>query len=257
MNVIFESDLNTISWFRFVICLVSGLIFFYFEYTKKFQLSYSKFNSKGDLDSKKGMFLIYFLPLLTYVYFYLKTPNTDALYYKLIFIAVTLHFAKRCLEVLFLHKYSGKISILTTIFITWAYSSIAYSIHESVNTLTSLDMLESGVNGSLYFGFFLFLLGQISNLYHHILLRKLRSGVVKEYKIPEGGLFPYVNCPHYLSEIIAWIGIAIMTKYLIVFGLTFVMASYLVGRSINTTRWYKEKIPNFPSDRKSIIPFVI
>ena len=35
MNVIFENDLNTISWFRFVICLVSGLIFFYFEYTKK------------------------------------------------------------------------------------------------------------------------------------------------------------------------------------------------------------------------------
>ena len=118
-------------------------------------------------------------------------------------------------------------------------------------------MVESGINGSLYFGFSLFLLGQISNLYHHILLRKLRNNAVKEYKIPQGGLFSFVNCPHYLSEIVAWIGIAIMTKYLIVFGLTFVMASYLVGRSINTTRWYKEKIPNFPVDRKSIIPFVI
>lgn len=257
MNVIFESDLNTISWFRFVICLVSGLIFFYFEYTKKFQLSYSKFNQKGDLDSQKGMFIIYFLPLLTYLYFYFKTPNLDSLYHQLIFLAVTLHFAKRCLEVLFLHKYSGKISLITTVFITWAYSSIAYSIHESVNTLTRPEMLATGVNTSLYLGFAVFLLGQISNLYHHILLRKLRNEATKEYKIPEGGLFSYVNCPHYLSEIVAWIGIAIMTKYLIVFGLTFVMASYLVGRSLNTTRWYKEKIPNFPSDRKSILPFVL
>ena len=110
---------------------------------------------------------------------------------------------------------------------------------------------------NIYIGFLFFILGQSSNLYHHILLSKLRSGDTKEYKIPEGGLFSLVNCPHYLSEIIAWIGIAIMSKYLIVYGLVFIMSSYLFARSINTSRWYQEKIPNFPTNRKSILPFLL
>ncbi len=257
MSLIFENDLNTVSWLRFAICIFFGLVFFYVEVTKKFQLSYSKFNTKGNLESKKGMFTIYFLPFLTYVYFYLTSSFVASLYHQLIFLAVTLHFAKRCLEVLFLHRYSGKISILTTALITWAYSSIAFSIHESVNGITKPDMLQGNSNIPLYFGFALFLLGQGSNFYHHILLTRLRSGESREYKIPTGGLFSYVNCPHYLSEIIGWIGIAIMSQYLIVYGLTFIMSAYLFGRSINTTRWYQEKIPNFPKERKSILPFIL
>lgn len=257
MSLIFENDWNIVSWMRFAICIICGLIFFYMEVTKKFQLSYSKFNSKGDLDSKKGMFIIYFLPFLIYVYFYLTSTFFSSLYHQLIFIAVTLHFAKRCLEVLFLHRYSGKISFLTTGLITWAYSSIAYSIHESVDIFTKPDMIANTTDYSLYFGFAVFLLGQSSNFYHHILLTRLRTNESREYKIPEGGLFSLVNCPHYLSEIIGWIGIAIMSKYLIVYGLTFIMSAYLFGRSINTTRWYWEKIPNFPKDRKSILPFVL
>ncbi len=257
MSLIFENDLNLISWIRFGFCIFFGLLFFYIEVTKKFQLSYSKFNSAGNLDSKKGMFFIYFLPLLTYLYFYFTTQFIPSTYHKLICIAVTVHFAKRCLEVLFLHRYSGKISILTTALITWAYSSISYSIHESVDRFTKPEMVESNTDLTLYIGFLFFILGQSSNLYHHILLSKLRSGDTKEYKIPEGGLFSLVNCPHYLSEIIAWIGIAIMSKYLIVYGLVFIMSSYLFARSINTSRWYQEKIPNFPTNRKSILPFLL
>lgn len=257
MSLIFENDLGLVSFFRFFFCILFGSIFFYVEVTKKYQLSYSKFNETGNLDSKKGMFFIYFLPLITYVYFYLHSNFNSTLYQQLIFIAVTLHFAKRCLESLFLHKYSGKISIVTTFFIAWAYSSISYTIHESVNIFTELEKVESDVNISLWIGFSIFLIGQGSNLYHHILLTKLRSGGNKEYKIPEGGLFGLVNCPHYLSEIIGWIGISIMSRYLIVFGLTYIMAAYLVARSINTTKWYQEKIPDYPKDRKSIIPFLL
>ncbi len=257
MSIIFDNDLNLISWLRFSFCVVFGLLIFYVEVTKKFQLSYSKFNSSGNLESKKGMFVIYFLPLATYLYFYLTSPFTPTLYHQLVCLAVTAHFAKRCLEVLFLHSYSGKISIVTTILITWAYSSIAYSIHESVDNFTKPEMLETNMNLTLYIGFLIFLLGQGSNLYHHVLLSRLRSGDTKEYKIPNGGLFSIVNCPHYLSEIIGWIGIALMSKYLIVYGLVFIMSAYLFARSINTTRWYQEKIPNFPKDRKSILPFLL
>lgn len=62
-------------------------------------------------------------------------------------------------------------------------------------------MLAASPDYSLYFGFGVFLIGQGSNFYHHILLTRLRSNESREYKIPEGGLFSLVNCPHYLSEI--------------------------------------------------------
>ncbi|HMV41519.1 MAG TPA: DUF1295 domain-containing protein [Leptospiraceae bacterium] len=257
MSLIFENDLGMVSWFRLFFCILFGSIFFYVEVTKKYQLSYSKFNESGNLDSKKGMLFIYFLPLLTYIYFYWHSNFTPTFYHQMVLIAVSIHFAKRCLESLFLHRYSGKISIVTTFFIAWAYSSIAYTIHESVNLFTKIEKVDSEMSVSIWIGFLIFLLGQSSNLYHHILLTKLRASGSKEYKIPEGGLFKYVNCPHYLSEIIGWIGIAIMSRYLIVFGLTYIMSAYLVARSINTTKWYQEKIPNYPRERKSILPFVL
>lgn len=131
-------------------------------------------------------------------------------------------------------------------------------IHESVNKMTSQNSLqENSILLSSVLGLALFTAGQAGNLYHHILLRNLRSGEGKEYKIPAGGLFRYVNCPHYLSEITAWFGIAVLSKYLMIYSLAVFMASYLTARSLNTSRWYQEKIPDFPKERKSIIPFLI
>ena len=56
----------------------------------------------------------------------------------------------------------------------------------------------------------------IGNLYHHVLLRSLRSqtlqGAVKQYHVPRGGLFEFVSCPHYLFEILTFVGAACMTQ---------------------------------------------
>lgn len=56
----------------------------------------------------------------------------------------------------------------------------------------------------------------IGNLYHHMLLRNLRSqtrqGGVKQYYVPRGGLFEFVACPHYLFEILTFLGAACMTQ---------------------------------------------
>ncbi|MBA0725564.1 hypothetical protein Golax_022143 [Gossypium laxum] len=49
-----------------------------------------------------------------------------------------------------------------------------------------------------YLGVVLFLIGISGNFYHHYLLSKLRTKGDKEYKIPKGGLFELVICPHYL-----------------------------------------------------------
>ncbi len=255
MNFLFVEDQTLFSSLRLLFYILFGLFFFYLEVTKKFQLSYSKFNSSGTISPKLPMFFIYFIPLLVYIFLYLISNFHSTSYHFFIMIAIVSHFSKRCLEVIFLHKYSGKLSLLTSSMITLAYSSIVTTIHEAVNVVTTPAMLEIEYQYTTYIGFTLFLLGEISNLYHHVLLSQLRKTSI-DYKIPSGGLFPLVNCPHYLSEILAWLGIALMSKYQLVYGLSFVMSAYLVARSINTTKWYQEKIPNFPRERKSLVPYL-
>ena len=256
MNLIFKEDLNLFSTIKLIFYILFGLTFFYFEYSRKFQLSYSKFNLTGKISPKLPMFFIYFIPLIIFNYLYVFSTNLIVSYHFFIYLSITIHFMKRCLEVVFLHKYSGKISLITSALITTAYSSIVISIHEVVNLTTTSEMLKEDYMVTTYIGFTLFLVGEISNFYHHVLLSLMRKNNL-EYQIPGGGLFPFINCPHYLSEIIAWLGISIMSRYQLIYGLSFVMSAYLVARSINTTKWYMKKIPSFPSERKSIFPFIL
>jgi len=196
------------------------------------------------------------------MFFYLicfKISNfTPSFYHYLILFTITIHFLKRCFEVLFLHHYSGNLSLFAIVSVVLGYSAIIGTIHWVVNIYTGKLALEKySIIASSAIGFLIFALGEFGNLYHHYLLRKLRNDNKLDYQIPSGGFFKYVNCPHYLFEIVSWIGIALMSKYLVSFGVISFTVFYLIARSINTTKWYKERFPNYPKERKSIIPFLI
>jgi very-long-chain enoyl-CoA reductase len=66
----------------------------------------------------------------------------------------------------------------------------------------------------LYPGMLLFAIGIAGNFYHHYLLSQLRKGGDddKGYKIPKGGLFELVTCPHYLFEITGFFGFAMISQ---------------------------------------------
>jgi steroid 5-alpha reductase family enzyme len=38
------------------------------------------------------------------------------------------------------------------------------------------------------------------------------GGVRDRYRIPRGGLFEWVSCPHYLGEIIIYVGFALLLR---------------------------------------------
>lgn len=108
-----------------------------------------------------------------------------------------------------------------------------------------------------YTGIALFLLGISGNFYHHFLLSRLRTNSSeKQYKIPRGGLFDWVICPHYLFEIIGFLGISCISQTLYSFAFAFGSAFYLMGRSYATKTWYHSKFDDFPNSIKALIPFV-
>lgn len=121
---------------------------------------------------------------------------------------------------------------------------------------------------TLKYGLSAFIIGEIGNLYHHYLLSTLRKesgkGETKtalptksNYSVPKGALFEFVTMPHYLFELIAWLGIAIISQDFNVFMVFASMFTYLLTRAKATKIWYLKNVDNYPSERKVLIPFLI
>ncbi|CAI8593858.1 unnamed protein product [Vicia faba] len=226
-------------------------------------MSYSKFwNVNNDnatekkqqvkLSSRTGMLLLYTPAFLAGAASFWVFPD-DGFRSTVLQSAVTIHFFKRLFEVLFVHKYSGSMALESAIIITLSYflssATMIYAQH------LTLNLPEPSIN-LLYPGIAMFLVGITGNLYHHYLLSKLRGKGEKQYKIPKGGLFEFVICPHYLFEIIGFYGFSLISQTL--FGFSFAIGTtfYLLGRSYATRRWYLSKFEDFPKNVKAIIPFI-
>ena len=154
---------------------------------------------------------------------------------------------------IFVHKYSGGMALDVSILISLSYlistATMIYAQH------LSRDLPEP-VLDLKYAGIALFFVGILGNLYHHYQLSQLRKEGEREYKIPKGGLFNLVVCPHYLFEILGFIGFSFISQTVYAFSLAAGTAFYLMGRSYSTRRWYISKFENFPTHVKALIPYV-
>ena len=231
----------------------------------KFSASSSPLATVGsDVPSKTGMLMIYAPPAATAAAALAFAPTVNG---REVIVAslLTFHFAKRVLETLFVHRYSGSMKAATATFIGIFYSLVSLLI--TTMQLAVPPALYAGAGGELGVALGLFCLGQIGNFYHHWLLADMRrpernqdasaNALASQYTIPSQGLFGLVTMPHYLFEIIAWFGIALATQQLNAVLVACGMTSYLSGRAIATTRWYKEKFgAKWPTQRRNLIPFV-
>ncbi|KAJ7522220.1 hypothetical protein O6H91_18G002100 [Diphasiastrum complanatum] len=169
-------------------------------------------------------------------------------------LALAIHFGKRVLEVIFLHRFSGKIDAGTCIFISLSYLVVTVHILYAQELCQSLDDPSTSL---FWLGLALFLLGICGNFYHHYLLANLRKDGQNAYMIPHGGLFEQVACPHYLFEIIDFWGIALLGQTMIALSVAVFVSLYLTSRSLSTKEWYLKKMDGFPSERKALIPFLL
>ena len=103
-------------------------------------------------------------------------------------------------------------------------------------------------------GLVLFMIGYSIHLRADGALRSLRLPGEIGYKVPYGGLFRWVSCPNYLGEIIEWSGWALATWS--VAGLTFALWTFanLAPRARANHLWYRSQFPDYPPERKALIP---
>lgn len=106
-------------------------------------------------------------------------------------------------------------------------------------------------------GVAIFVIGYAINKRADRILLALRQPGETGYRIPRGWLYELVSCPNYLGEIMEWTGWAIATWSLP--GLAFALYTVAnVGpRALANHRWYRETFPDYPRQRRALVPFVL
>ena len=103
-------------------------------------------------------------------------------------------------------------------------------------------------------GLALFIVGFGINRQADNTLRRLRLSEECSYKVSNKGLFRLVSCPNYFGEIMIWTGWAVATWSLP--GLAFAVwtIANLVPRARAHHAWYLQTFPDYPTERKALLP---
>ena len=233
-----------------VITLALALLGFSLEYFGIWNVPYSKFSKGPGLNNRFGVVLVYLIPILIFNSIWISFKITPNFLSYILLICFNLHFGKRILEALFLHKYSRNFSYVGFLFALTMYSMTAYVLvlANYYSTNASLSLIQN-------IGLLIFLIAEYMSFRHHKILAELRNNQTG-YFIPSEGLFNYSVCPHYFFEIIAWFGYALIsntpTAYLVFITVTLLLA----GRSHATREWYRKEFVDFPQKRKRLVPFI-
>jgi len=255
-SIIPESD-NTEKFIFFVLVLL-GIVIIFLEITGN-NIPYSKFELKNErgfafsriYNTRKGLFFIYFSTFLSITFIYVNDVIKNTPYHIIVYIFYLINYLKRCFEVLFIHKFSKKSSFFALLYI--GVSNVF------VNTILCKYILLSNKNKDdsnliLLLFLFLFIITFIIIIIIIIIIESPRNA--KRYKIPRGGLFEYVSCPHYFMEFLTWAGFSVIVHRLSVYGhITFLLCTF-IGRSYQTRKWYNNNIVGYPRKRKCLIPLI-
>ena len=129
------------------------------------------------------------------------------------FALIVLHFVKRELETLFVHKFSANTmpvrNVFKNSFFYWAASGLlcAYFIYSPTSLAAKADQPLIDATGVL-----LYLFGETGNALVHLYLSSLRTTGGTERKIPVGYGFGLVTCPNYMYEILSWVAIILVSR---------------------------------------------
>ncbi|MCB2222988.1 MAG: DUF1295 domain-containing protein [Actinobacteria bacterium] len=76
------------------------------------------------------------------------------------------------------------------------------------------------------------------------------------YRIPEGWLFDRITSPNYFGEIVEWFGFALATWSLAGLAFAVFTAANIGPRAFANRRWYRATFPDYPPERKALIPYL-
>lgn len=205
--------------------------------------------------------LFYHLPRLWY-----RENVQHSLLQRYVYVLILLHFAKRELETIFVHRFSNASMPFMNMFRNSIHYHLfsglllAYDVYRPAFSATSHRIVGTIRDSEQFLwictGVWVF--SELSNLHAHITLRSLRPANTRMRGVPFGYGFTLVSCPHYFFEIVGWIAIAVMTGSIVAWFFTVVAAGIMCVWALKKHRNYKKEFGEaYPRGRKAIIPFIL
>jgi very-long-chain enoyl-CoA reductase len=168
------------------------------------------------------------------------------------------HYLKRELETLFIHRFSSETMPIKNLFINCTHYWVIFGtlvgyflMHPKYTEPTYIPMNLKYVL-IVAFAFF-----QLMNFLCHNELKNLRKPGTTERGIPKGYGFGMVSCANYMWESLVW------TSYSVLTGCT-TSYLFLIFSAYQMTEWalkkhkrYQADFPDYPKERKAIIPYVL
>lgn len=113
------------------------------------------------------------------------------------------------------------------------------------------------LDGRFIAGVVLFLAGFALNQHSDRILIALRMPGETGYRIPQGGAYRFVSCPNYLGEMLEWGGWALACWNPGALAFFVWTVANLAPRAIKTHKWYRGEFPDYPEERKALLPFIV
>ncbi|KAJ5322082.1 hypothetical protein MYU51_002865 [Penicillium brevicompactum] len=183
-----------------------------------------------------ALFLFPLRPLLYFNFDKIPAPSDTQL---LVCALLSVHFLKREFETIFVHRFSSATmparNIVKNSAHYWILAgfNIAYWVFRPDATAATSTPNEPLV----YLGLAIFVFGELANLNAHYILRGLRRPGTTERGIPSGFGFSLVTCPNYFFEILAWLGVFLVSQL----NWSVLFFTFVGGAQMWSWGWKKEK----------------
>jgi len=199
---------------------------------------------------------IYLLPGLFY-----GQAVEHSLAQKVMVCMAVAHYLKREYETFFIHRFSHATMPFTNIFKNCTHYYIfggvmlgyfnygpAFAKGSVFDTQMSTMWIVFSVIGFIFF--------ELSNMCTHAILRNLRPPGTKIRRIPRGYGFNLVSCPNYLFEILSWVFFSFVSGSWASWFFVLVSSVQMYFWAVKKHSIYKKEFPNYPKNRKALIPFI-
>ena len=196
---------------------------------------------------------------LGFAYFFFTGPNWKHPAPLVLFVLWQLHYFHRGFVYPFqLRVKEGAKTTLMTILMGSTYCAVNGFLNGSFVSTYGAHLAEGWFTDPRFgLGVAVFAYGYFLNKQSDRILRDLRAPGETGYKIPYGGGYRLVSAPNYLGELITWTGFALASWSLAGLSFVYFTACNLVPRALSNHRWYHEKFPDYPRERRAIIPYVL
>lgn len=188
------------------------------------------------------------------VYFYFFKQDNYAMIFATLYVA---HYIHRSFIFPLRTRTDGKQMPLMIALSAMLFNSVNASINGYYLSALADYPADYFLHWNFIAGFVLFITGFYINYKSDDMLIKLRKPGETGYKIPQGFLFRYISCPNHFGEMLEWFGYLLMCWNLSSLSFFIWTASNLLPRALHHHKWYKQTFPDYPKERKAVLPFVL